>query len=950
METDDTPSGKARQLRSLSAELDESLEQSQALSMRLAALVELGLDLAAERDVSKMLEMFCHAARDIMSAQLAVVCILNEDGSLQQLETWGMSATQSKQVRMQFDPAAGALGELRRSGRAIKLNKATDSWGSLGIPAAHPPMKSFLAVPLKSSSRSYGWFYVADRLASEDFHENDEQLALMLASQLIPHYENLVLLDRLQRHAGILNIETEERKNALHRLQESELRFRQLAENIREVFFLLEAKSGDMLYVSPAYEEIWERSTESLYTHPQSWLDAIHPDDHAMAVENFVASRETGRFDFEYRLLTSDDTVRWIKARGFPIFNADGEIYRIAGLAEDITESKIQALKIQRLSRIYAVLSGINSAIVRIHEHQGLLEEACRIAVEHGGFPMAWIGLVNADDNRIRVSAYAGIKDELAGKLASYFMDESISQKGGAVDALQIGKPVITNVIRPDPGVGPVLKEAIHQGFGSMIALPLMIEDIPAGVMVLFARERDFFDEQELALLDELAGDVAFALRYIAREEKLHYLAYYDSLTGLANDSLFQERLSQMIAQHPKENAALFLIDLDRFTQLNDTLGRHVGDKLLANVGRRLQAQIPERGSLARISSDTFAVMVPSLHQETEAGSVLQDTIFAALQRPLIVEEQEIRISARVGIAVYPRDGRDYQTLFNNAEAALKESKASGARYLFYSPDLNSRIADDLALEQELLRAVEEQQFVVHYQPKIDSRTGAVCGLEALVRWDSPESGLVSPARFIPALEESELILDVGRWVLERALADHRRWRDKGILAPRVSVNVSPIQLRYDDFSDMVVKSIEQLDQGGAALDLEITESVIMADLESNNDRLQRISERGVTITIDDFGTGYSSLRYLAKLPVNALKIDRSFIDNMATDADDMTIVSTIIALAHSFDLEVVAEGVETEEQAELLRLMKCDSMQGFLFAKPMPAEEIESFLSKHKL
>jgi EAL domain-containing protein (putative c-di-GMP-specific phosphodiesterase class I) len=282
--------------------------------------------------------------------------------------------------------------------------------------------------------------------------------------------------------------------------------------------------------------------------------------------------------------------------------------------------------------------------------------------------------------------------------------------------------------------------------------------------------------------------------------------------------------------------------------------------------------------------------------------------------------------------------------LFNNAEAALRESKASGARFRFYSPDLNSRIADDLALGQKLLTAVEQHQFVLYYQPKVDSKTGQLSGLEALLRWDSPDDGLVAPATFIPALEESELILDVGAWVLERALSDYKRWSRRGIPVPRIAVNVSPVQLRYADFAELVLESIGRFP--GSALDLEITESVIMGDLEANFDRLQKISERGVTITIDDFGTGYSSLRYLAKLPVHALKIDRSFVDSMATDADNMTMVSTIIALAHAFDLEVVAEGVETEEQAKLLRLMKCDSMQGYLFAKAMPAEQIEELLT----
>jgi EAL domain-containing protein (putative c-di-GMP-specific phosphodiesterase class I) len=299
-----------------------------------------------------------------------------------------------------------------------------------------------------------------------------------------------------------------------------------------------------------------------------------------------------------------------------------------------------------------------------------------------------------------------------------------------------------------------------------------------------------------------------------------------------------------------------------------------------------------------------------------------------------------------VGIADAPTDGGDPATLFKNAEAALKEAKTSGARYRFYSSELNERVAEDLALEQQLLSALQRQEFVVHYQPKIDAKSNELVGLEALLRWNSPDRGLVPPARFIPALEASELILDVGRWVIEKALSDHQAWQQRGLKPPRIAVNVSALQLRYADFPDMVLKAIDERSVESSALELEITESVIMADIQSSIERLEKISERGVTIAIDDFGTGYSSLRYLAKLPVHALKIDRSFVVAMTTDADTMTLVSTIIGLAHAFDMLVVAEGVDSEEQAKLLRLLKCDMMQGYLFGRPQPAEEIEALLA----
>ncbi|HLF11331.1 MAG TPA: EAL domain-containing protein [Gammaproteobacteria bacterium] len=906
--------------------------------MRFATLIELSLELAKQRQPAEMLAMFCHATHDVMNARIAAACLLDESGASSEFAIWGLTDAQALAVRADLMPTAKLFGELLRDGEPRRLSHLDGNVAAAGLPASHPRISNFLAVPVRSATRCYGWFYVADRLGTDAFPIGDEQLARTLASQLASAYENCVLVDRITRHAALLNVEIDERK-------QSELRFRQLAENIREVFFLLDVSNGAMLYVSPAYERVWERSCASLYAQPQSWLDAVHADDHASAVREFSRMRTSGSFDFEYRILLPDASVRWIKTRGFPILDDSGKLYRVAGLAEDITESKLQRLSVQRLSRIHAVLSGINSAIVRIHERTALLDRACQIAVRDGGFPVAWIGLVQPDTLRTELVACSGTSPEIADQFARFLGEDAIDKRGPVTQALRSSRAAVFNDVSAEAGPSPVFRLAVEQGYGSIIALPLLADDEPAGVMVLFARESGFFDEQELALLAELAGDVSFALQYIEREEKLDYLAYYDPLTGLPNSRLFQERLSQIIERQPTGKVALFLMDLDRFTHLNDSLGRHIGDQLLIDVGKRLKDVIPEPSNLARISSDTFAIAASTLRQDTEAATILRERIVAGLSRPFQLGGKELRISARAGIALYPADGSDSGTLFTNAEAALREAKTTGARYLFYSAQLNWRVAEDLALEQELLAALERQEFVVHYQTKTAAKSGEVVGLEALLRWNSPERGLVPPQLFIRVLEDTELILDVGQWVLERALADYKTWEQKGLPVPRIAVNVSPIQLRYADFPEMVIAAIDQSGLPGEALELEITESVIMADIQSNTERLQKVSDYGVTIAIDDFGTGYSSLRYLAKLPVDTLKIDRSFIVSMTADDDSLTLVSTIIRLAHSFRLTVVAEGVDSEDQAQLLRLMKCDAMQGFLFSKPASAADIEKLL-----
>jgi EAL domain-containing protein (putative c-di-GMP-specific phosphodiesterase class I) len=293
---------------------------------------------------------------------------------------------------------------------------------------------------------------------------------------------------------------------------------------------------------------------------------------------------------------------------------------------------------------------------------------------------------------------------------------------------------------------------------------------------------------------------------------------------------------------------------------------------------------------------------------------------------------------------VFPGDGTDAEALLKNAEAALQRAKATGERYLFYTQQMTERVAGHLTLENKLRHALENNEFVLHYQPKVDVETRRIVGVEALMRWQSPDLGLVPPLRFIPILEETGMILEVGAWALRRAVLDHQRWLEQGLMAPRIAVNVSAIQMGQRDFVEMVREAV-RLGAEPPGIDIEITESLIMEDVAGTSDKLKILRDLGMSIAIDDFGTGYSSLGYLAKLPVHSLKIDRSFISGMTDDADTMTLVSTIISLAHSLRLIVVAEGVETEDQAKLLRLLRCDEMQGYLISRPVPEGELRALL-----
>jgi diguanylate cyclase (GGDEF)-like protein len=525
-----------------------------------------------------------------------------------------------------------------------------------------------------------------------------------------------------------------------------------------------------------------------------------------------------------------------------------------------------------------------------------------------------------------------------------------VKQQGNAglsARAIESRKPAICNDIEADGGDAMRYpKEALERGLRSAAALPLVIQGKAVGALVLYAAEAGFFDDQEMKLLVELAGDISFALDHLEKAERINYLAYYDALTGLANRALFLERLGQKMrdAGSGNQKLAVWIVDLERFKAVNDAFGRQAGDQLLQEIAARMKAVEKDQTRIARIGADHFAIVSDQAQNENDIARLTESRLQQLFEAPFAVAGQELRVSARFGIALYPQDGADGEALLRSAEAALKNAKATGERYLFFAQEMTARIADKLSLENKLRQALEKEEFVLYYQPKVELETRAVVGVEALIRWNSPDKGLVPPLHFIPLLEETGLILQVGAWALSRAARDHRAWVEQKLKPPRVAVNVSAIQLRQRDFVGVVEQAIID-GVAPTAIDLEITESLVMEDIKGNIEKLKAVRALGVNIAIDDFGTGYSSLGYLAQLPVQALKIDRSFIIRMGEDPNAMTLVSTIISLAHSLRLKVIAEGVETEDQAKFLRLLRCDEIQGYLISKPVPAEQLVMLL-----
>ncbi len=606
-------------------------------------------------------------------------------------------------------------------------------------------------------------------------------------------------------------------------------------------------------------------------------------------------------------------------------------------LAHDVTD-RIQAQrKIARLNRVYALLSGINSAIVRIRDRDALFKEACRLATMEGGFVTACIDMAGEAGEALKTESHAGrVLPARPALLENQWI---------AARAARERQPVVCNDIAADGAMAPFDGHLAPRGFRAAASFPLLVGERVLAVLTLVSDTPDVFDADELRVLNELAGDLSFALLFFDREEQLSYMAYYDVMTALPNRRLFQDRLTQLLHAGAPTMLGVVLINLDRFAQLNDAMGRHEGDALLVQIGQRLGACLPDAFNLARIGGDTFAITLTDLARGEDAADMLQQLVFGALDQPFELDGQEVRISTRAGLALSPGDGTDAETLFKHAEAALKNAKTSGERYLFYAPRMNAALAARMALENALQTALEERQFVMFYQPRVDLASGAIVSAEALIRWNHPERGIVGPVDFIGLAEETGLIRPIGTWVIEAVCTQQKAWHASGAAIVPVAINLSAVQCVQAELLNTIAGTMAAHGLEQRFIEFELTETAVMNNPDEAARNLKALKALGVQLSLDDFGTGYSSLAQLKRFPFDFVKIDRSFVSGVDSNPGDKAIAAAIIAMAHSMGLKVVAEGVETEAQLGVMRALKCDEMQGYLFSKALPAVEFESLV-----
>ena len=746
---------------------------------------------------------------------------------------------------------------------------------------------------------------------------------------------NLVRLPAAVERAIADARERRERRRIEAELDIAQARLSSIIDSLPDVLWSTALPERTIIYVGPASRQVFGRAPDEFLADPKLWLDMIEPQDRTLVVDAWRGLLGgAGSFDVDYRIVRADGMARWVNSRAHLVRGASGH-ERVDGVTRDIHEQVEQRRRIERLSRIRELLGALNASIVRIRERDLLFDEFCRIALARGGFVVARIVEVDAA-RRARLAATTEADPSEFRALVDAYNQAPASTESVLAQALRSGQPVTSNYLADTP-----------QGSHSLVMLPLKVEAGLAGLVVLQAREPGFFDQEERALLGELVSNMSFALELMDKQDRLSFLALYDPLTGLPNRTLFHERLGQALdaASANKQSLALVHIDLERFKAINDTLGQQTGDRVLQALARRLEDAAGDIHRVARIGADQFALLFAPISGAEEVARRVEAGARTLFSAPIQVDGREVRLAAKAGLAVFPDDGKNADALVRNAEAALKRAKETGERYLFYAPEINARVAEQVDLEHRLRKAVEQGELFLHFQPKYELATRQIVGLEALMRWRAPDGSLISPARFVPVLEQTGLIFEAGQQVLAAAKRTWQGWKQRGLNAPRIAVNVSAVQLRRRSFVADVRAALGAVDGDGGGVDLEVTESLLMTDVDESIEKLRELRELGLRMALDDFGTGYSSLSYLSRLPLDTLKIDRSFVHGMTDNAGHTSIVSTIISLAQALRLKVVAEGVETEAQAQLLRLLRCDQVQGFLFSRPLPAEQVESLL-----
>jgi diguanylate cyclase (GGDEF)-like protein/PAS domain S-box-containing protein len=708
--------------------------------------------------------------------------------------------------------------------------------------------------------------------------------------------------DERGRVIGIIGVANDitDRRRALDALSESQRALETLVGNLPGFAYRCRNDTDwTMEYISDGIEDVTGFSAEEVLSGRPTFNELIYPDDRQMVWDQVQAAVENhDKYLLEYRVINRDGGTVWVWEHGQGIFDDDdGETVALEGFISDVTERKRAEHELLASEERYRDLFENARDAVYTYDRKGRLVESNERWAQMTGYTLEELRGIN-----------------ISGLVADEFHASSVE---GLTKAFHgEGTPYEMEIVRKDGTQLPI-----------EVAMRVVLDD-SGKVKWIQGIARDVSDRRQA-------------------EDTIRRLAYNDPLTGLPNRALMEDRLNVALvhARREEKDLAVMFLDLDHFKVVNDTLGHSAGDRLLQSVARDLIATVKDVDTVARVGGDEFTIILPGLERIEEATEIA-DKILAALRRNRTIEDREFRTTGSIGITTFPGDGQDAATLLRNADTAMYRAKEHGRdNYQLYTPSMNDRVLERLSLENDLSHAIERDELVLYYQPIVDSQDGSLRGAEALLRWNHPERGKVPPDRFIAFAEETGQIVPIGEWVLRQACEQVRLWTEAGYNLPRMAVNLSARQLQKEDLVGRITQIIAETGVSPHSLQLEITEGAVLRDEDRIVAALTAIRRMGVGIALDDFGTGYSSLTYLKRFPVDAVKIDRSFVRDLERDANDAAIVSTVIAMAQNLRLKVIAEGVETETQLVFLRDRRCHEFQGYLVSAPVPPEEFEEFL-----
>ena len=876
-----------------------------------------------------------------------------------------------------------------------------------------------------------------------------------------------------------INRDISERKQAEAALRESEDQFRTIAASAQDAIIMMDA-DGFIMFWNPAAESIFGYSQAEVMGRNLHQL--LAPERYLAAFDaGFAKFRSTGQGaavgrKLELSAFRKDGVEIPIELSLSAVRRKDQWV--AISIVRDISERKAIEMHERRLKNALRVLGTINGALMRLEDDTTLFPLVCRTAVEFGEMALAWVGVINAEGDRIVPLARDGRASNYLDEISVSTMPDAPESHGPVGTTYREDRVVVINDFQRADIMTPWRNKALTYGLNSIATFPIRRGGKIYAVLAVYSDQIGAFDDEVVKLFERMAAGISFALENFDREalrrqaeenqrmaakvfesshggimitdsrsrivavnpaftlmtgyeaqevigqtpamlrsgrqgpdfyrefrdelsrddhwqgemwnrrkngeeyvtwlsvsalrdasgdvvqyigiadditeikesqSRIEFLAYHDALTGLPNRMLANDRLVQGIAHahRLKTRVAVMFLDLDDFKTINDTLGHSTGDRMLTAVADRLTLCVRESDTVSRQGGDEFLVMLNDV-DELDAINNIAVSILEKISKPYLIDEHELSISTSIGIAVYPDDGLDCDTLLKNADMAMYNAKQSGRNtHRFFTEEMNDYVLEHLLIRNGLMRGLEHDEFRLHYQPQLDLADGCLIGVEALIRWQHPELGMVPPNRFIPVAEESGMIVPIGEWVLREACRQMHVWHQSGGAGLVVSVNISAVQFRRGDLEQVVSAALAESGLQPEFLELELTESILIQDVEKSLDIIRRLKELGVRLSIDDFGTGYSSLAYLRQLPVDKLKIDQSFVREIVTRQDDAAIALSIITLAHTLQKRVIAEGVETTEQLRFMQQHGCDEIQGYLFSRPLTSEAFEAFISR---